>query len=313
MNDRPSLWGRLILFLKGVAMGAADVVPGVSGGTIAFITGIYDELLNSIRSANLKALQLLLKGRFAELSAHMNIPFLLVLGSGIALSLLSLSKLVLYLMEHQPILLWSFFFGLVMASIWSVSKQIKRYGPGMLSLFVAGAVVAFWITMVSPSQTPETWWFIMLSGAIAICAMILPGISGSFILLLMGKYRFILESLNEFRLGIILLFSVGMVAGITSFSHLLHWLLQRYRDYTIAVLAGFMLGSLNKVWPWKVPIETYLDSKGKVHALTERNLWPARYEEITGYPAEWGMALMVALIGAGLVLLLERLGSHKSA
>ena len=200
-----------------------------------------------------------------------------------------------------------------MASIWSVSKQTKRYGPGMLSLFVVGAVVAFWITMVSPSQTPETWWFIMLSGAIAICAMILPGISGSFILLLMGKYRFILESLNEFRLGIILLFSVGMVAGITSFSHLLHWLLQRYRDYTIAVLAGFMLGSLNKVWPWKVPIETYLDSKGKVHALTERNLWPTRYEEITGYPAEWGMALMVALIGAGLVLLLERLGSHKSA
>jgi putative membrane protein len=134
---------RLILFLKGVAMGAADVVPGVSGGTIAFITGIYDELLNSIRSANWKALQLLLKGRFAELSAHMNIPFLLVLGSGIALSLLSLSKLVLYLMEHQPILLWSFFFGLVLASIWSVGKQIERYGPRMVGFFGLGAVIAF--------------------------------------------------------------------------------------------------------------------------------------------------------------------------
>lgn len=313
MNNPASLAERLILFLKGVAMGAADVVPGVSGGTIAFITGIYDELLNSIRSVNLKALQLLLKGRFADLSAHMNIPFLLVLGSGIALSLLSLSKLVLYLMEHQPILLWSFFFGLVLASIWSVGKQIERLGPGMLSLFVVGTAGAFWITTVSPSQTPETWWFIMLSGAIAICAMILPGISGSFILLLMGKYRFILESLNEFRLGIILLFSVGMVLGITSFSHLLHWLLQRFRNHTIAVLAGFMLGSLNKVWPWKVPIQTYLDSEGKVHALTERNLWPTRYEELTGFPAEWGLALLVALMGAGLVLLLEHLGSRKAA
>jgi putative membrane protein len=313
MSASPSLMNRLILFLKGVAMGAADVVPGVSGGTIAFITGIYDELLNSIRSVNLKAFQLLLKGRFAELSAHLNIPFLLVLGSGIALSLLSLSKLVLYLMEHQPILLWSFFFGLVLASIWTVGKQLDRFGPGMMSLFVAGTVVAFWITTVSPTQTPETWWFIMMSGAIAICAMILPGISGSFILLLMGKYRFILESLNEFRLGVILLFSVGMVVGITSFSHFLHWLLHRYRNHTIAVLAGFMLGSLNKVWPWKVPIKTYLDSEGKVHPLTERNLWPTRYEELTGNPAEWGMALLVALLGAALVILLERLGSRKSA
>ncbi|MBM3410847.1 MAG: DUF368 domain-containing protein, partial [Bacteroidetes bacterium] len=147
---------RLILFLKGMAMGAADVVPGVSGGTIAFITGIYDELLNSIRSANLTALQLLLKGRFADLWAHMNLAFVLVLGSGIALSLLSLSKLVLYLMEHHPILLWSFFFGLVLASIWSVGKQIERFGPGMVGLFVLGAAVAFWITTVSPSQSPET-------------------------------------------------------------------------------------------------------------------------------------------------------------
>ena len=313
MSAPPPLMGRLVLFLKGMAMGAADVVPGVSGGTIAFITGIYDELLNSIRSANVKALQLLLKGRFAELSAHMNIPFLLALGSGIALSLLSLSKLVLYLMEHQPIMLWSFFFGLVLASIWSVAKQIDRFGPGVLGLFAAGAVGAFWITTVSPSQSPETWWFIMLSGAIAICAMILPGISGSFILLLMGKYRFILEALHGLRFDVILLFSVGMVAGITSFSHLLHWLLQRYRNLTIAVLAGFMLGSLNKVWPWKVPIQTYLDSKGKLHPLTERNLFPSTYESVTGYPAEWGMALLVALMGAALVLLLERMGSRKSA
>lgn len=313
MSTPNSILDRFILFLKGVAMGAADAVPGVSGGTIAFITGIYDELLNSIRSANLKAVQLILKGRFAEFSAHINLPFLLVLVSGIALSLLSLSKLVLYLMEHQPILLWSFFFGLVLASIWSIGKQIERFGLGILSLFVAGVVAAFWITTVSPSQTPETWWFIMMSGAIAICAMILPGISGSFILLLLGKYRFILESLNEFRLGIIFLFSVGMVAGITSFSHLLHWLLHRYRNYTIAVLAGFMLGSLNKVWPWKVSIQTYFDSKGKEHALTERNLWPTQYEELTGFSAEWGMALLVALMGAALVLLLERMGSRKSA
>lgn len=307
------LTAKLTLFFKGMAMGAADVVPGVSGGTIAFITGIYEELINSIRSVDLTALQLLTKGKFKELWAHVNGNFLLVLIAGIGVSVLSLSRVVLWLLENQPILLWSFFFGLILASIWSVGKSIKAMKPGLVSMFVIGAVVAFWITRVAPANTPETWWFIMLSGSVAICAMILPGISGSFILLLMGKYKFILGAIKSFNLMVIGFFGVGMVAGILAFSHLLNWMLKRYHDLTIALLAGFMLGSLNKVWPWKVPIgKGFIDSHGKVKPLLERNLLPGTYSEVTGHASELGIALLLMLVGMGSVVLLDRMG-RKSA
>lgn len=299
---------RIILFLKGVAMGAADVVPGVSGGTIAFISGIYETLINAIRSVDLTALRLLLKADFKGVWKHVNGPFLLVLLSGIGVSILSLSRLVLWLLETQPILIWSFFFGLILASIWGVGKNIKKIQPGRVTMFVIGAVIAWWITTVSPASTPESWWFIMLSGAVAICAMILPGISGSFILLLMGKYKFILGALQAFQLKIIALFSVGMAVGILGFSHLLNWLLKRYHDVTVALLAGFMLGSLNKVWPWKVPVEVYTDSHGKIQPLVERNLLPATYADLTGKDPETAMAVFLFFFGMAVVLLLERAG-----
>jgi putative membrane protein len=303
---------RIILYLKGMAMGAADVVPGVSGGTIAFISGIYGELLDSIRSVNGKALRLLLRFDIKGLWKHVNGNFLLVLLAGIGTSILSLSRITVYLLETQPILIWSFFFGLIIASIIGVSRQVKQWNPAVIVSFVVGTAVAYWITVTAPTQTPESWWFILLSGAIAICAMILPGISGSFILLLLGKYKFILDAIKDFQLDIIALFAIGCAVGITSFSHLLNWMLKRYHDLAVALLTGFMLGSLNKVWPWKIAVETYTDSDGKTHPLLEQNLLPADFSTQTGMSSELGMAVLLAAVGFVLVLGLERLGQKKA-
>jgi putative membrane protein len=306
------LTGRFVLFFKGMAMGAADVVPGVSGGTIAFITGIYEKLINSIRSVDLTALQMVLKGQFGAAWKHFNGNFLLVLIAGIGTSVLSLSRLVLWLLDNQPILLWSFFFGLILASIWSVGRNIEKFQRGRISMFVIGAAIAFWITRAAPANTPESWWFVLLSGGLAICAMILPGISGSFILLLLGKYKFILGAIKAFNLQVIAFFGIGMVGGILAFSHLLNWLLKRYHDLTVALLAGFMLGSLNKVWPWKIPVAVYTDSHGKMQPLVERNLMPWNYEAITGHASELGIAVLLMVVGMVAVVLLDNLGRRTS-
>ncbi|WP_251622090.1 DUF368 domain-containing protein [Odoribacter lunatus] len=241
----------LLLVIKGCCMGAADVVPGVSGGTIAFITGIYEELIYSIKSFDLAALKLLFQLKFKELWKKINGSFLLSVLCGIGISIFSLAKLMNYLLTTHPIEIWSFFFGLIIASALLISKEIQQWNFSTWIALIAGGAGAYTITILSPASTPETWWFIMLSGAIAICAMILPGISGAFILLLLGKYSFIMEAISELHLGIILLFAIGAVIGIISFSHFLSWLLKNHHALTIALLTGFMLGSLNKVWPWK--------------------------------------------------------------
>lgn len=240
-----------LILLKGIGMGAADVVPGVSGGTIAFIVGIYEELIDSIKSINGHSLKLLFTGKIATFWKAINGNFLFALVSGIAISIFSLAKLITYLLENQPVLVWSFFFGLVLASTLFVSQDIKRWDWKTILSFIIGAVIAFYITIATPAETPDGLWFIFLCGAIAICAMILPGISGSFILVLLGKYYYVMEAVKNFNIVIILVFICGAAIGITSFSRLLSYLLHKFHDITIAVLAGFMLGSLNKVWPWK--------------------------------------------------------------
>lgn len=264
----------LLISLKGIAMGAADVVPGVSGGTIAFIVGIYEELLNSIKSINITSLKLLFTGKIAAFWKAINANFLITLVAGIAISIFSLARVITYLLHTYPILVWAFFFGLVLASTWIVSKDIKKWDWKTILCFIVGAVVAFYITVATPAETPNSLWFIFLCGAIAICAMILPGISGSFILVLLGKYFFIMESVKNLDLIVILVFAAGAIIGITSFSRLLSYALHHFYDITIAILAGFMLGSLNKVWPWKETTETYIDSHGIVKPLTEVNIWP---------------------------------------
>ena len=297
-----------LITLKGMGMGAADVVPGVSGGTIAFITGIYERLLDSIRSFDLQALKLFFKGQWRQLWRKIDGTFLFSLLAGIAISIFSLAKLMTWLLENHPIGIWSFFFGLIIASTVLVAKEIQRWHAGTVIALIIGAAVAYVITILSPSETPNAWWFIILSGAIAICAMILPGISGAFILLLMGKYAYILGAVSALQFGILLLFAFGAVTGIVSFSHLLSWLLKKHHTATVATLTGFMVGSLNKVWPWKETLETYTDSHGAVHPLVEANINPAAFEQLTGTPSFLWQAILLCIFGFVLIFGLEYLG-----
>ena len=297
-----------LLILKGCAMGAADVVPGVSGGTIAFIAGIYEELVDSIKSINLHALKLLFTLKLKAFWQQINGSFLFSILLGIGISIFSLAKLMTWLLEHYPIQIWSFFFGLIIASTVLVAKEIQRWHAGTVIALIIGAAVAYVITILSPSETPNAWWFIILSGAIAICAMILPGISGAFILLLMGKYAYILGAVSDLQFGILLLFAFGAVTGIVSFSHLLSWLLKKHHTATVATLTGFMVGSLNKVWPWKETLETYTGSHGAVHPLVEANISPAAFEQLTGTPSFLWQAILLCIFGFVLIFGLEYLG-----
>lgn len=244
--------------LKGAGMGAADVVPGVSGGTIAFMTGIYDELLGSISSINVKAFKLLFSGKFREFWKHINGGFLLSLVCGIGLSVLTIARLMTYLLENHPIQTWAFFFGLIVASSIFILRGISGWKAGDVINCGLGILLGVLVCTLSPTTTPDALWFIFLSGAIAICAMILPGISGSFILLILGKYEYIMGTINNITSGVnigqnILILGVflcGAAIGIISFSKFLHWLMGKYHRQTLLILAGFIIGSLVKVWPW---------------------------------------------------------------
>ncbi len=241
----------LTIALKGFCMGAADVVPGVSGGTMALILGIYEELIHAIRSFDLLFFRRLVQGRVREAINGVPWPFLLALGMGILTAILSLAKAIGWMLTHYPVYIWSFFFGLVLASVVAVGRQMDRWTTGTVSWMVIGALGAYWVVGIVPMNTPETPLFLFVSGAIAICAMILPGISGSFILVLLGKYQFVLNAVNQRDLMILLVFGMGAVAGLLSFVRLLNWLLLHYRNWTLASLVGLMMGSLRKVWPWK--------------------------------------------------------------
>jgi len=303
----------LLLALKGCAMGMADVVPGVSGGTIAFISGIYEELIGSIRSFDLTALKMLARFRFAEFWQHINGRFLLPVLTGIAAAVFTLARLMTYLLAHHPIAIWSFFFGLIVASALLVARQIGHWNAPTAAALIAGIAAAWWITVATPAETPETWWFILLSGAIAICAMILPGISGAFILLLLGKYQFIMQAVGELNIPVIAIFLAGAAAGIIAFSHLLAWLLGRWHDTTVATLMGFMIGSLNKVWPWKEVIETYTDSHGKLQPLVEANILPGRFEELYDRPASLLAAIVLCIAGFLTIYGIERIAGRIGA
>lgn len=287
-------------------MGAADVIPGVSGGTIAFITGIYAELLESIRSINLTAVRLLFTLQFKTFWKHINGNFLLALLSGIAISIFSFAKLMKYLLEHHPILIWSFFFGLIIASAILVAREVKKWNFPVILALAAGALIAYIITVLTPTTTPDTWWFVLLSGAIAVCAMILPGISGAFILLLMGKYEYIITAVSEFNLPVLLLFAVGAVVGIISFSHLLSWLLKNYHSLTVSLLTGFMMGSLNKIWPWKI---THQEIINGISFESEQNVLPGTLDAAGIDPLLW-QAVLIAIAGFLLIWGMDRFSAY---
>lgn len=299
-----------LLYAKGIAMGAADVVPGVSGGTVAFISGIYDELLRSIASVP-RALGLLLQGRVAAAWQAANATFLVVLLAGILTSVVSLARLITYLLEHQPIPVWSFFFGLILVSTHLVSREIQRWNWTRVVSFALGAAFAYWITVVSPMQWSNDPLSLFFAGAIAICAMILPGISGSFILVLMGLYSFVLGAVKNLDLLVLLIFASGCLVGIVSFAGFLRWLLARWRDLTLAFLTGLMLGSLNKIWPWKETLTWQTDSHGQQVPLLQENLLPARFAEISGQDPQLVLAIVLAVAGIVLVLGLEWLAGRR--
>jgi putative membrane protein len=296
-----------ILVLKGMGMGAADVVPGVSGGTIAFITGIYEELVESIKSISSKSVKILVKEGFGAFWRSINGNFLLAIITGIAISIFSLARVLRHILENYPELIWSFFFGLIVASAIYVARTIKIWKTVTVVALLAGIAVAYLITELTPAETTEAWWFVFLSGSIAICAMILPGISGSFILLLLGKYAYIIGAVSEFKIGIIAIFLSGAVVGIIAFSNLLSWLLKKFHFQTIAVLAGFMIGSLNKVWPWKNTVETFIDRQGELRPLLEKNVLPHAYE---GEPYLLP-AIVCAVVGFALIFVIERIATVK--
>lgn len=298
-----------IISLKGMAMGAADVVPGVSGGTIAFISGIYEELLTSISSVNFETLKLLKKEGVKSAWNAINGNFLISLVIGIFISIVSLAKLISWLLEHKPIMVWSFFFGLVLASILYIGKQITKWNSLTAFGLLAGAVVAFYITTLEPMITANSSpVFMFLAGALAICAMILPGISGAFILVLLGAYKPVLEAIHNRDFKLIAIVAVGAVVGLLTFSKVLKWLFNNYRNFTLSILTGFILGSLNKIWPWKETLTWRVNSHGIEVPFNEQSISPLSFNG----DAQLTMAIVLALIGFSVIILLEKIATKAN-
>ncbi len=297
-----------VIALKGMAMGAADVVPGVSGGTIAFISGIYNELIDSINSINLKNLKLWKTDGFVVMFKAMNGSFLLSLFIGIGISIISLAQLFKFLLETRPILLWSFFFGLVVASVLFIGKQIPKWNVLNVILLIFGAVVAYYITIIpAMNASNNSPLFLILAGALAICAMILPGISGAFILLLLGAYKPALDAIHNHDFKRIAFLALGAIIGMFSFAKVLKWLFEHYKNATLAILTGFVLGSLNKIWPWKKVIKSEVINE-KIMILEEKAILPSHFEGENHFT----IAIILAVIGFVLILFLEKIGRQNS-
>lgn len=290
-------------------MGAADIVPGVSGGSIALIAGIYQQLLDSINSFNLDNLLLLKSLQIKEFYARVNGNFLVSLLLGIMTSIFALSRVITFLMEVHPIPLWSFFTGLILVSAFLILKEIKVWNWVIVVSIAIGTAFAWWVTNLPPTTTPDAYWFTFLAGAIAICAMILPGISGSFILLILGKYETILTALAQKDFFTLALFASGCLVGILSFSRVVAFLLRRFYAVTIGLLSGFMLGSVNELWPWKVVTSWRTSSSGQQKPFLTENILPSDYLAQVGQEPNLVWAIAAFLFGIGMVLFIEWLAN----
>jgi putative membrane protein len=312
----------LVIIFKGIAMGAADVVPGVSGGTIAFISGIYEELIESIDKVNLSVIKVWKQDGFKAAWNSFNGNFLLALFSGISISILSLAKIIKWLLHNEPILLWSFFFGLVLASILYIAKQIKGWSVKLVIAIIITTIISFYITLAEPFASPDSPYYLLFCGFIAIIAMILPGVSGAFILLILGAYQTAIDTINNLRDGLLtgnmelfkdaflkfVLLAVGAIIGLKVFSKALNWMFKHHKNLTLAILTGFMIGSLNKIWPWKEIIKTRINSEGEVVTLLDRSISPTTYIGDN----ELVMAIVFIVIGFAVILILEGLGKQKN-
>lgn len=295
-----SFFSHLRVAVIGFLMGCADVVPGVSGGTIAFICGIYERLINGIKSFDLTSARLLLKRDFKGLWARIPFPFFMALGAGLLTAILTLAKLLEHLMIHHPEQLWSFFFGLVLGSILLLAKQTWVWKAGDWAVFAGFAIGTFILVGLKSLATPTGLPFVFLAGAIAICAMILPGISGSYLLVIMGKYAVIIEAVNDRNLTTLAVFCAGIATGILSFVRLVSWMLSHHRHVTLIALTGVMAGALRTLWPWKETLTTRINSDGETVPLTQANILPSAEANIA-------LAVGLAVIGGAAVILIERL------
>jgi putative membrane protein len=292
--------------LKGMAMGIAELVPGVSGGTIAFVAGIYEELITSINNVSPKTFNIWRTSGFKSFWEALNGTFLITLLLGMAISIFSFSKLIRWLLENEPIPLWSFFFGLVVASIIFVAKEVEKWNLATLLVFILGALSAYFITGLPPSHNTESLPFLFFSGAIAVCAMILPGISGSFILVLLGSYKTVLDAVDEKNFKILITVGLGILFGILSFARLLKWMFNHYKNVTLAILTGFILGSLNKIWPWKRVLETRLI--GTKTIVLDENVSPFSFDG----DSRIILAIGTAIIGFSLIFILEKVAKRDT-
>lgn len=295
----------LRLFFTGFTMGSADIVPGVSGGTMAFIFGVYEELIDSIKILSGEVPRKILKGKFKEAFGLIPFHFLVPLGLGIMVAVLSLTNLLSNLLVTQPIFVWSFFFGLVLASVFLVSKRIVTWDLRDIAFMLAFTVIAYQIVGAVPVETPENPIAFVLAGAIAICAMILPGISGSFLLLIMGKYEQILGAVKSLDLITIGFVGIGAVFGLAFFSRLLSWLFRKHHDIMIASLTGFMIGSLRKIWPWKVTLETRINSHGIEVPIVQQNILPSAFDQTVL------IAILLCVAAIFFIIMLDRIQLTK--
>ena len=300
------------VFLRGMAMGAADIVPGVSGGTIAFITGIYFRLLTAISAVPGAVVDHLLRGRFPAFWSAIDGVFLLSLLAGVVTSIASLATLITWLLATHPILIWSFFFGLIVASVWHVGQQVRRYRWGLLLPFLAGAVFAWWVTTLPASNLDPNGLVFFGAGALAICAMILPGISGSFLLLIVGMYAPVLAAVKGFEVGTLGLFLVGCLVGLLSVAKLITLAFRHFHDTVLALLTGFMVGALSKVWPWQETLTWRSNSAGDRVPLNQTPVLPAEWSSLTGQDPLILQAVLMAIAGLALVLVLDWVGQRRA-
>ncbi len=290
-------------FFKGLGVGSANVIPGVSGGTIALITGIFERLINALKSCNLTAIKLFFTGKFKEFAKHIDLWFLVSVGCGVLVAILSIARLFEFLFAEYPIYLWSFFFGMILVSIYYVGITIEKFNWKVILSFIIGTAIALFIAFGTPANENSNLIYLMICGAVATCSMILPGLSGSFVLVLMGNYQLIMiDAVNDLNLKILLPVAIGGVVGLLAFSHLLSWIFKNYRDITIAVLTGFILGSMPIIWPWKNDVITYFGSEAKVtgyeYYLPELN-------------TDFAIAFVIMLIGAALIVLTEKMAKKS--
>ena len=294
----------ILLFFKGIAMGAANIIPGVSGGTIALITGIFEELIDSIKSLNLKAAKLLFTGKFKEFAKYINLNFLIFVFSGVGVSIFSLAKLLDFLFKNYNVWVWAYFFGLILASVYFVAKTINKWNASVILSFIIGTAIAITITVLTPASQNDNIFYLFICGIVAVISMILPGLSGSFVLILMGNYQLVMiDAVSDLNLKVLIPLMIGAVAGLISFSHILSWIFKKFKNQTLATLAGFILGSLGILWPWKDEITQTFGDKIKVIGYN--------WNMPNAFNSEVIFAIIFMIIGYLSIILIEKTASKK--